>query len=315
MLIDPRHLHILAAIVESGGLSEGARSLGKSQPSLSRIVSNLEARLGEPLFVKGRRPLEPTELGARLAVEGRAIGLATQTAQDIVAQFSTGHAGSIRVAGTPVFMDGVVSMIIAGFQEAYPELRVDQSYGYPNDLIDALRAGTIDIGICPMEFADVPADMEFQRILKGRNVIACGAAHPLTRNKSFRLEDILEYPWITQPAGSPLFQDLRDVLASIGVTDFKVSYSGGSLTSIINVLAGSKALTVLPFSVVYMQPKNTIHALPIRIEHPKRELGLLWSREKGQPPATRRFIRHLTHQFYGISQAVAERQRQEIWRE
>lgn len=315
MLIDPRHLHILSAIVDSGSLSEGARALGKSQPSLSRIVSNLEARLGEPLFVKGRRPLEPTELGARLAVEGRAIGQATQTAQGIAALYTAGHAGSIRVGGTPIFMDGVISTIIAGFQDSFPEMRVDQSYGYADDLIDTLRAGTINIGICPVEASDVPDDIGFQRILKGRNVIACGAAHPLTRKKAFRLQDISEFPWITQPAGSPLFQDLRDVLASIGVTDFRISYSGGSLSSIINVLAGSKALTVLPFSVVCMQPKNTVHALPIRIEHPRRELGLLWHKAGGQSPATRRFIQYLTKQFNGISQAVAERQRQEIWRD
>ncbi|WP_299826380.1 LysR family transcriptional regulator [uncultured Roseobacter sp.] len=315
MLIDPKHLHILSAIVDAGGMSQGARNLGKSQPSLSRIVADLEARLGESLFEKGRRPLQPTELCTRLASEGRVIARATQQAQDIASQFISGHAGSVRVAGTPIFMDGVISTIIAGFQDEFPELRVDQSYGYAEELIEALRAGTVDTCVCPMEPGDVPDDIGFQRILKGRNVIACGSAHPLARKKSLRLEEISEFPWITQPAGSPLYQDLRDVLDSIGISDFKVSYSGGTLSSIINVLAGSKALTVLPFSVVYMQPKNTIVALPIRIEHPKRELGMLWNDMESHSPAKRRFIRYMTKRFAGISQAVAERQRQEIWRE
>ena len=314
MLLDPRHLHILSAIVDAGGLSEGARALGKPQPSLSCIVANLEARLGEPLFEKGRRPLIPTDLCIRLAAEGRQIGKATQAAQDIAAQFAAGHAGRVRVAGTPIFMDGVVSNMIAAFQEAQSELRVDQSYGYVADLVDAIRSGTVDIGICPMVEDEVADDIAFRGVLKGRNVIACGAAHPLARQKSFRLEDVSEYPWITQPAGSPLSQDLRDVLASVGVNDFKVSYSGGSLSSILNVLAGSQALTVLPFSVVYMQPRHTIAALPIRIEHPKRQLGLMWSRSRGQTPAARRFVRHLITQFEGISRAIVEKQREQIWR-
>jgi DNA-binding transcriptional LysR family regulator len=209
----------------------------------------------------------------------------------------------------------VISNIIAGFQDANSELRVDQSYGYAAEVIDALRAGTVDLGICPMEEAHVPPDITFQAILKGRNVIAAGAGHPLLRQSSLRLEDISEYPWITQPAGSPLFQDLRDVLASIGVPDFKVSYSGGSLSSILNVLSGSKALTVLPFSVVYMQPKNTIRALPIRIDHPKRHLGLLYAKDRDTSPATRRFMRHLIRQFDSIASAVVARQRQEVWRD
>ena len=314
MLMDPRHLHILSVIVDAGGMSDGARVLGKSQPGLSRIVANLEARLGVPLFEKGRRPLVPTELCIRLAQEGRLIGRATRAAQDIASQFSEGQVGRVRVAGTPIFMDGVVSSMIAAFQDAQPELRVDQSYGYSAELIAALRSGTIDLGICPMVEEDVPDDLVFRSVLRGRNVIACGAGHPLARRKSFRLEDISEYPWITQPAGSPLSQDLRDVLASVGVRDFKVSYSGGSLSSILNVLAGSMALTVLPYSVVYMQPRHTITALPIRIRHPKRHLGLLSIRSRDRSPAVNRFTQHLVGQFDGISRAIIDKQRQQIWR-
>ncbi|MEM9756258.1 MAG: LysR family transcriptional regulator, partial [Pseudomonadota bacterium] len=39
MLMDPRHLQILWAIVDTGSLSGAARRLGKSQPSLSRTLS------------------------------------------------------------------------------------------------------------------------------------------------------------------------------------------------------------------------------------------------------------------------------------
>lgn len=49
MKIDPRQLEILAAIVQSGGLTEGAAALGKSQPSVSRSIAALEARLGSAL--------------------------------------------------------------------------------------------------------------------------------------------------------------------------------------------------------------------------------------------------------------------------
>ncbi|MEJ5219203.1 LysR family transcriptional regulator [Cognatishimia sp. D5M38] len=314
MQIDPNHLRILAAIVDEGGLSEGALALGKTQPSLSRVVSNLEQRLNEPLFEKGRRPLRPTELGRRLADEGRAIHLATQAAEDIVDRFTRGQAGSVRVAGSPIFMDGVISNIIAGFQQNHPDVRVDQSYGYASELIDRLELGTIDLGICPMLDEDVPDGFEFHPFLKGRNVIACSSGHPLARKKNLRLEDISEYPWITQPAGSPLYQDLRDVLRSIGITDFKVSYSGGSLSSIITILAGSDAMTVLPYSVVFMHPGKVIHALPIRIQHPKRELGLLMKTENDRTPAVRQFVKNVSLQFQSLSRAITERQRTEVWR-
>jgi DNA-binding transcriptional LysR family regulator len=48
---------MLAAIIDTGGLGEGASALNKSQPSVSRTVAMLERRLGSRLFEKGKRPL------------------------------------------------------------------------------------------------------------------------------------------------------------------------------------------------------------------------------------------------------------------
>ena len=113
MKIDPRHLEILAAIVDHGGLTEGALALGESQPSVSRSLSILEDRLGIALFQAKRRPLQPTEFCLRLAEEGRIIRAAGATASTVVQQFKGGLRGAVRVAGSPYFIDGVVSPIIA----------------------------------------------------------------------------------------------------------------------------------------------------------------------------------------------------------
>ena len=104
MQIDPKHLHILSAIIDEGGLSQGAQSLGKSQPSLSRIVADLEARLGEPLFEKGKRPLQPTELCAHLANEGRTMLIVThdmKLAHDVSDHVVFLHQGLIAEQGPP----------------------------------------------------------------------------------------------------------------------------------------------------------------------------------------------------------------------
>ncbi len=44
MKIDPNHLEILAAIVDHGGLTEGAKAINKSQPSVSRSIANIGSR-------------------------------------------------------------------------------------------------------------------------------------------------------------------------------------------------------------------------------------------------------------------------------
>ncbi|MFT4149444.1 MAG: LysR family transcriptional regulator [Paracoccaceae bacterium] len=309
MKLDSEHLEILAVIVEKGGLTEGADALGKSQPSVSRSMALLEERIGLPLFEPGRRPLRPTELGASLARLGARIRAANQEASLLVQRYRQGHAGRLRVGGSPIFMDGVVSTMIAEFQTRNPDVQIDQSYGYLDALAAALRNGALDVAIVPLHASQVPPDMEFTPLLPGRNVIACRAGHPLTRRKAITLADIDPYPWIAPPANSPLYRDLQRALKSIGREDFRVSFSGGTLSSIQSVLTGSDALTVLPYSVVFLSRRTVpLEALPLKIDHPDRQLGLLVPAGRGGPPAVRQIVAHLSTEMQRLQARIDHEQ-------
>lgn len=298
MKIDSEHLEILSMIVEKGGLTEGADALGKSQPSVSRTMALLEDRVGAPLFEPGKRPLRPTELGESLARIGARIHALNAEASRLVQSYAKGHTGRLRIAGTPIFMDGVVSTFIADFQTRHPEVQIAQSYGYFDQLAASLRNGMLDMAILPLHAGSIPSDMAFTPLLPGRNVIAARPGHPLVRRGTITLADIEPYPWIAPPADSPLFRDMQRALKSIGKEDFRVSFSGGTLASIISILTGSDALTVLPYSVVFLTRKMAgLEALRIRIEHPDRNLGMLTFSGATPPPALRLFSAFLSDEF------------------
>lgn len=275
----------------------------------------LEARLGSRLFEKGKRPLRPTELCLVLAQQGRAIAEAAREAEAAVDLYNGGKSGTARLAGTPIFMDGVISTMIASFQTAFPEVAIHQSYGYLAELTEQLHVGNVDLAICPVRRDKVPNDMTFKPILKGRNVIACAPSHPLSRKSSLKLSEIADYPWIAPPADSPLYDDLQAALKSIGISDFKVSFTGGSLASIISVLTGSEALTVLPYSVVFLQRhRKILTSLPIKIDHPDRELGLLWRADREPRPAVNRFRKFIETEFADLGQSISQSGRDMVWR-
>lgn len=315
MKLDPRHLEMLFAIVEKGGLTGGAELLGKSQPSLSRSLSILEERVGAPLFEPDRRPLRPTELGQSLASEGRKIFEAGRISSDILSQYQGGKTGAVRVGGTPYFIDGVISEMLATFQFRHPNVRIDQVYGYMNELLPRLREGTLDLAILPMRASTIPDSHSFEQILPGRNVIACRTGHPLARKGSVKLADIGKYPWIAPPADSPLYQDLRTVLKEIGIKDFKVSFSGGSLSATVSILSGSNALTVLPFSVVFMmRSKRLVSALSIRIGDPDRHLGILHLKNASLSPVAKRIRDHIKNEFETLETSIMRVSQTTVWR-
>jgi DNA-binding transcriptional LysR family regulator len=307
MKIDERHLVQLAAVVKTGGVTEGAALLGLSQPAVSRTLSMLEARIGEPLFIKGRRPLQPTQLGRALADHG-------QTMLSVVESFMVGKSGVVRVGGTPFFMDALIAGMIAEFQNLHPDVRIDQTYGYFQDLRAALNADQIDLAICPIDILDEGSGLEFHQILPGRNVIACRVTHPLLLKRRPQPAHLLDFPWVAPPPGSPLLADLRGMLISFGATEIKIRYSGGSLMSVINYMKAADALTIMPHSVVFaLRNEKSITALPVPIPHPERALGLLKRSDAPRSPAVDHFARHVRTGFDNLKHLIKRHEQSVVW--
>lgn len=314
MKIDERHLIQLAAVVKAGGVTEGAALLGLAQPAVSRTIALLEKRVGEPLFVKGRRPLQPTPFGQALAEHGLTMLAASRKASDLIESFRVGKSGVVRVGGTPFFMDALIAGMCAEFQEKYPDVRIEQSYGYFADLRAALKADQIDLAICPIDMLDEGSGLVFQQILPGRNVIACRVTHPLLLKRRPQPAHLLDYPWVAPPSGSPLLADLRSLLLSFGATEIRIRYSGGSLAGVVNYLKSADALTIMPHSVVFAQRKDkTITALPVNIPHPERALAILRRVDAARSPAVEHFAGFIRESFDSLKHTIKRHEEAVVW--
>ena len=314
MKLDERHLIQLAAVVQAGGVTEGAALVGLSQPAVSRTLSMLEKRLGEPLFVKGRRPLQPTPLGRALADHGQVMLAASRKASDIVANFSQGRSGVVRVGGTPFFMDALISGMIADFQNAYPDVRVDQSYGYLSDLRAAINADRIDLAVCPIDILEEGSGMEFREILPGRNVVACRSTHPLLLRRKLKTSDLLDYPWIAPPPGSPLLEDLRSLLSVAG--------RHGDQNPLFRRLADQRhqlhegdrrADRAAAQRGLCLSRDKAITALPVAIPHPERALGLLRLADTLRAPAVDAFAKHIRQGFDNLKHLIKRHEQAVVW--
>jgi DNA-binding transcriptional LysR family regulator len=314
MKFEEKHLAQLAAVVEAGGVTEGASRLGLSQPAVSRTLSTLEKRLGEPLFVPGRRPLIPTDLGQQLAAHGRVILEASRKASETVQGLQRGSLGTVRLGGVPFFMDAMISRMIGSFQMREPGIRVDISYGYPADLVAGLTSNQLDLAVGPLDVSKEGSNLEFAEMLPGRNIVACRAGHPLLKMRRLAQTDLLAYPWVAPPPGSPLLADLHSILLSIGVSEVQVRYSGGSLLSVLNFLQETDALAVLPYSVVFAERKTrTVVVAPVKIPQPTRSLGLLRVANGARLPASEKLHRHLLGSFKDLRALIQRHESAVVW--
>ncbi len=286
MKLSEAHLIQLSAVVDAGSVSKGAAALGLSQPALSRSLAQLEARVGKPLFIRDRRPLQATPLGVQLAAHGRRILAESRRAAEAVQSLLRGTRGLVRVGGVPFFMDAMISRFIAAFQNDHPEVVFEQSYGNLSEVGTALRADQMDLGIVPLGTSGQPEGLEFTAILAARNVACCRVDHPLQRAKRPTTADLGRFPWVAPLPGSPLLADLFAIRSLLGTADMDIRYSGGSLLSVINYMSETDALAVLPFSVWFAERKhNRIAVLPVDIPQPQRHLASCgWRGRRRTPP-------------------------------
>src|SRR3954465_6691643 len=107
--MDPRFLRTFVSVARLGSFSAAARELGYTKSAVSQHIGVLESDLGAPLLT--RRPVEPTEAGARLLEHAEPILLRLDAARADVAKVVSGPPRSLRIGTTPLACGHAASLV------------------------------------------------------------------------------------------------------------------------------------------------------------------------------------------------------------
>lgn len=305
MELDPKHLATLHVIRERGGLTAAAAILGTSQPALSRIVSDMEIRLGALIFDRSTRPWRMTSLGESLASQGSAVQIAITRAKHAVEEFKGGTDGLIKLGGTPYLCEAVLPPMIALFQSDSPDVRIDQSHAYTAQLLRRLKRREIDIVIAPVDTMDISEGLESRRLLSAKNLVSCRRNHPLTKLKKPRLQALHDYRWISPPVDSPLAADMRNVINRISDREVRTAFSGGSLSSVAQILESSDCLAVLPAYVIKkIEQRYKVTSLNLTLATPTRAVAMITNKDDVRPYLLSLFLEFVVAEFAKLEDQV-----------
>ncbi|MGJ8609546.1 MAG: LysR family transcriptional regulator [Octadecabacter sp.] len=282
MLIDARHLEHLAAIIDHNTLQDAAVSLGTSQPALSRMIRKIEQRIGVSLFETGSRPLVVTEMGHRLADQGRAITAArTRAAQDI-ALSTRGMSGVLKIGAPPFLCERLVSDAIAAFFERRQDIEVQLVSDYFPDLERSILLNQIDIMICPIKLVvATKQNFRIEPLFRDEHVIVARKDHPLASKADITLEDLEGANWIGHAQRSMLRSDMATALTSIGVKNLKLGFHSESAGANFEMLRRTDFLTVLPkYALSKTQTESGLTSLPVRFAAATVTVGMMTLKQR-----------------------------------
>lgn len=185
--MDLKQLNAFIAIADSRSFSAAATKTGLSQPSLSRLLKQLETDMGVELVDRYHRPLHLTEAGTFFYDKISAILTEIDTVTSMTQRLST-PSSMLNIGFVPSVLYGLLPEIIAMLKQASPDIEVNLKDISSYQQIEALKSGEIDIG-----FGRFPhQDPWIQQILlrHERYVVALPKSHPLAHIKEQRLIDL-----------------------------------------------------------------------------------------------------------------------------
>jgi DNA-binding transcriptional LysR family regulator len=112
-------------ICEQGSLTAAAEALGKSQPTMARLLSNLETELGTRLLRRTTRRLALTEPGRGYLDQCRRIMADIEQAELALAAGDPEPHGELRITAPTAFGDRHVGPIALRFMRKHPRVRID----------------------------------------------------------------------------------------------------------------------------------------------------------------------------------------------
>ena len=290
--MDPRYLRQLAEIIDLGSLSLAATSLGVSQPTLSRNIRNLEARVGAPVLRRGRHGVTPTSIGAALAREGRSIRDALQQADLDLRHWKGGLDGRLRIgAGTmlahslmPKFLEHVAH---EGWNVA---LRIDVERA--DRLIDRVRSRELDAAIVQIDPHFPKEGLRQVALFEDRRAYFAGARHPLARKTTVTAKDIGQCRRITVGA----FWAHRGAVepAAIDPASGLTIELSGDVAMALHLLSTGQYVAALPeFVMEHLCDGRRFVRLRYRGEMPTRTLSIWHRDDMGGRPLIKEFCRRM----------------------
>jgi DNA-binding transcriptional LysR family regulator len=158
------HLKVLAAVARQESVTEAARELHYSQPSISHHLSRLEAATGVKLVQRVGRGIRLTPEGELLANRAaEIIGRVDAATTELAAQIGL-QTGRVRLAANASVLSTIVAKAAPMVSDAHPGLELTLFDRHPVPALEMLRRGEIDVALI-FRYPDAPVEEEGFRLV------------------------------------------------------------------------------------------------------------------------------------------------------
>ena len=274
--MDTRQLAAFCAVVERKSFSQAAERLGVTQPAVSLQIRSLEERLGQQLFDRSGRRVEPTEAGLRLYRGAqRLLTLERQVLEDVAGEPEGPLRGQLAIGASTGPGGTVVPVLLCEFAEAHAEVTVDLSISDTQTIVDRVARRELELGIVGATPRN--RSVAYEPFFRDEVILVCPPGHRYA-GQTVSLDDLRGEPLIIMQEGAGVRQVIEDELRKSGkrLRDLEVRLELGLQESVKSAVEAGHGVTFISRTAVEPElAAGTLAAARVKGLEPSREISLV----------------------------------------
>lgn len=281
-MLDLRLYRCAVAVAQFGSFRRASEALHISQPSLSRLIKDLEEHLGVRIFARARTGVTPTHEGELFL--GRARDL-LRDAENLEAEFHLLHRPGdlgLQVGAGPYPSTLMMAKALGRLINAFPSLPIEVMVKPWAELLPALQNRSITLFVADLSSTLGVLGLTYVPMKERVPYCALRANHPLLKEgKTPNLVELLEYPSMWPGYAGPdhmrrFIESWKEKLPNLEHVHKRVRMTCSSPTLIKSVLLESDAWS--PFLIGQLLPElkgGSIRLIPGLFEANKATYGIV----------------------------------------
>jgi LysR family transcriptional regulator of abg operon len=238
------HLRDFVAIARTHSVRSAARTLGLSQPALTRSLQELESELGVSLVERHARGVVLTLAGERFLVRAQAALEEVRRGCEEAAQLRGEMQGHVSVALSSAPVLSLLPQAYPAFRRECPGVRLRFVEGLFPAVEPMLRDGRLDFYMGPRPERQLSTSYQVTLVHRNARVVLARRGHPLRGEGS--LQALLDAEWIVTGLRERLEEEFEEQFSALGLRSPQVVTVAESLMALLSLLATTDSLAFLP---------------------------------------------------------------------
>jgi DNA-binding transcriptional LysR family regulator len=289
MSLDLRQLRAFVAIAERGSLGRASTVINTSQPALSRLLQEMESRLGVALFDRSRSGMTLTSHGEALLPHARLLLFDMTQAIAALETLSGLQNRIVRIGAVATIARSILPGAVMKLLEKMPDVRIELMEAADDRLLASLIDKTVDLVIAG-EILETPGVTAIAQCRFDDSYTAfCSIRHPIADGRPLSMERVLAEPWIMPPLGATPRTLFEAAVATAGHRMPRIAIETMSPSAIAAFVSRGFCLGWLPRPLIASEEAvGAVHALDVaELALPRR--FFVYRRDHGilQPAALR----------------------------